>query len=281
MSGTAFLYLDDINLSYEKPANRLSDGNYYLWNSSSDAFTLLLSNSGTSVIVGKLGSVNFTMDCAITGETVSLHDDSMGGSAIVIEGNIIKNDQVKITSVSGSYAEAINLSDSLLNKTFKRYAPVSLDFSDGAGEGKYTNSHWTMERWGTSSYEAKPLDMNSRKKNENKNVNLPAEGNGRKYIYTPDLSMGPVNHIELDLGNYYSDNVIQYKIAIVDGNGNSTFATASGADTYVQLAYGSDYNHISLDFTATVGAKLIIFAKCSTASSYLYVDNIALSYQNS
>lgn len=278
-----YLYFDNLKVDYKvTPASfALNDGNYYLWNSSSDAFLLEVSNSGIAGRVSKLGGGAFSMTVAKNGNNVTFTDDAFGGSALVIEAELTDNNIFVINSVTGSYASSFQAS--LEGKTARPCASVNLNFEDGAGSGAYADSHWTEDRYGTDWAAVPTVEMNSRDKNGSKVVNFVASDMTRRYIYQPDVSMGPVNHLDIDLGHYFDGsaaNVIQYKIILIDGGGTEHYL-AGTSSTFAEITKDttSGLSTFSYDFGLTVGAKVKIVTKASASNaSYLYADNLVVSY---
>ena len=290
-SGEAYLYMDNLKVTYKapepvtppQPAMTIVDGDYYIWNGSSDAFRLNIADSLTSATVTKCGGDSYAMTVEVNDETVTLKDAGYAGAGLTITASITAENTMTVTGVTGQMASI--MSGSLLNKTVKHCADVSLDFSDGAGSGTYSNAHWTGQEYTTAWNDVTP-DMNSRKDaSDNKVVNLVAGGYTRNFIYTPDLPMGPVNHVEFDMANYFSGSAgsITVKVCVIDGGGTKYYALGN-ADNFVTLAKdtsnGSVLNHYDLPINLCAGAKVQITAKASAGTSYLYVDNIHVGYSS-
>ena len=290
-SGEAYLYMDNLKVSYKAPEPvtppepqtnyTLADGSYYVWNGSSDAFRMEISNSQTTATVQKLGGSVNNLTVTVSGDTVTFKDVAYSGVGLTIVAELTANNAMTITEVSGQAASIY--SGSLLNKNVKHCADVSIDFSDGTAGQKYSNSHWTSQQY-TDKWSDMTPDMNSRTDaSGNKVVNLVSGGYTRNFIYTPDETMGPVNHIEFDMANYFGSSAgdIQVKVCVIDAGGNKFYALGD-ASNFVTIAkdtsQGSVLVHYDLPINLCVGAKLQITTKCSAGTSYLYVDNFHIYY---
>ena len=285
-SGEAYLYMDNLKVTYKAPepaapSYTLDSGDYYIWNGNTDAFRLNLGL--TTATVSKIGGDSYDMTVEVNDQTVTLKDAANAGAGLTITASITANNTMLITDVTGLAASL--MSGSLLNKTVKHSAPVELDFSDGAGSGTYSESHWSAQQY-TTKWEDMTPDMNSRKDvDNNKVVNLVSGGYTRNFIYTPDVSMGPVNYVSLDMANYYSSSAgdITVKVCVIDAGGTKYYALGS-TDEFVTIhkdtSNGSMLLHYDLPINLCVGAKLQITTKSSSGTSYLYVDNIKVGYRN-
>ena len=291
-----YLYFDNLMLSHStpevtppQPTYTVEDGDYYIWNGNTDAFRLTISNSLTEGLVTKVGGDSYPMTVAVDGETVTIKDSQYGGQGLTLTASITANNTMKITAVSGQMASL--LSGSLLDKTVKHCANVNLDFANGAGEGTYSDSHWAMQEYvkqgDTYVWTDKTPDMNSRKDaSQNKVVNLVAGGNPRTFTYTPDLPIGPVNHVEFDMANYHNASAgnITVKVCVIDGGGTKYFALGD-ANNFITIAkdtsQGSVLNHYDLPINLCAGAKVQITVKAAAGSSYLYIDNLKVNYSAS
>ena len=281
-----YLYFDNLQVDYKvtPPAPSyftLSDGDYYLWNSAEDAFLLEVSNSCTEGEVAKIGGGRYSFDVEKSGNNVTFTDNGFGGTAMVIEAELTDDNIFVINSVTGSYAAVFQAS--LEGKTAKPYANVSLNFEDGAGSGSYVDSHWTEDKYGSNWEAVQNVEMNSRSKNGSKVVNFVASNMTRRFIYQPDLPMGPVNHLDIDLGHYYDGsaaNVIQYKIILIDVGGTEHYLAGSSSEfAEITKDTSSGLSTFSYDFGLTIGAKIKVVTKTSASNaSYLYADNLVVSY---
>lgn len=291
-SGEAYLYMDNLKVSYKAPepvvpAKTIEDGSYYIWNGNTDAFRMEVSGSQTAAVVTKLGGDSYAMTVEVNGETVTFKDAGYAGAGLTITATISATNEMTITNVTGQMASM--MSGSLMNKVIRHCANMDLDFEDGAGSGAYQGAGWSEQKYTTSWVNVENVEMNSRADdNGSKIVNLVASNVTRNFIYDVDLPLGPVNHIDIDLGNFHSasaTDVISYKIMIIDKGGTKYYAAgADGNDGFVTMsrdtANGSYLKHFSLDFNLCVGDKLQITTKTSANNaSYFYVDNIHVSYR--
>lgn len=286
-SGEAYLYMDNLKVNYKAPApvvptKTIEDGNYYIWNGNTDAFKMEISNSLTSAIVSKIGGDSYDMTVEVNEETVTFKDAGYAGAGLTIVATITETNIMKVTDVTGAMASA--LSGSLLNKTIKHSADVNVDFADGTVGQPYSNAKWTGQRYTTSWIDVTP-DMNCRNDaNSNKVVNLVSNSYTNNFIYTPDLPMGPVNHISFDMANYYGSSAgdIQVKVAVIDGGGTKYYALGD-ASNFVTIkkdtSRGSTLLHYDLPINLCVGYKIQFTTKAPSGNSYLYIDNINVSYE--
>ncbi len=248
---------------------------YYIDEVEGDVYFIDVAGSGCRVRIE--GGAAFDVAISFNGNEVTFTDTSFSGTGLVIVGTI-GADGYELSSVTGSFASSFSF---LEGETFVKTSTLKLDFEDGAGQGTYTNSHWSEKKWDGSTYVARSLDMNSRSKFGSKNVNMPCSTTGQIWIYTHDNSLGPVNHINIDLSHYFSSGItIYYRIAIFDKDGNQTWATGNGTDQYQNMYYNADVNHhLSLDFNSTVAVGFGVYAKTASGTGYLYMDNVEISYK--
>ena len=277
-----FLYIDNMKLDYSAvPEKTLSNGSYYVWNGNTDVHTLELSNALTSAVVQKIGGDPVNLTAAIEGREVTLSN----GEELVMKGRIAQSKLLKITQVTGSDSSKVSLfKGSLVGKRFKQCCYPTLTFEEGTSGSAYTSAYWTQEYY-DSSWKTSTGKMNCRTKGGTKVVNMQADTMARKFTYTPNLPIGPVNHLDIDLGNYYTEGLtIKYKISIVKSDGTvARYIVGADGDTessWGTIAYASvdALPTLHFDFNLTVGAKLVLATKCSS-STWLYMDNINLSYQ--
>ena len=290
-SGQAYLYMDNLKVTYKAPEPlppeplTIEAGYYYIWNAADDAFRLSIPQGMTTATVTKCGGDSYAMNLAINDTTVTLSDQEYSGAGLTIELNIIENNKMQVTSVTGAAASL--MSASLLNKQVKHCANVNLDFADGAGSGSYSDPCWSEKKYTTDWVDVATPEMNSRTDaSSNKIVNFVCDAYTKNFIYTPELPMGPVNHISLTLGNYFGSSAgdIQYKICVIDGGGNKTYI-AGDASNFATIAKDTSAGSvlgvsINEDFNLIAGAKVQITTKCSAGTSYLYMDNLLVSYIN-
>ena len=288
-SGTGYLYMDNLKVNYKapepaSPVKTISGGYFYIWNSNTDAFMLYLNDSLGAGSVNKLGGDTYNITAEVDGETVTLRDADYSGNGLTIVLNIIENEKMQVTSVTGLMADT--MSGSLLNKQVKKCTNgCNLGFDDGAGSGAYTNANWSEQKYTSSWVDVANVEMNSRTDaSSDKIVNFVCDGSARNFIYTPEFPLGPINHISLRLGNYFntSAGTISYKIAIIDGSGNKTYI-AGDASNFATIEKDTSQGSvlstsINEDFTLMVGYKIQITTKCSAGSAYLYCDDILTSY---
>ncbi len=267
-----------------QPAFTLADGEYYVWNGNTDAFRMEISNNQTAATVTKCGGSSYAMTVEVNGETVTLKDAGYAGAGLTITATLTADNAMTITGVSGQMAST--MSGSLLNKSVKHSASINLDFADGTKDATYTESHWTEQHYGNSGWTdyATPTQMRSKvDKNNNKIVNFAASTTAYNFLYTPDLPTGPINHLEVDLGNYYQNNTIQYKIAILGSDGNVAKYVAGDANNFASIAYDNSEGNLcktqSFDFDLVVGYKVRITVKTASGTGYLYMDNLVVNYK--
>ena len=279
-SGQDYVYLDNIKLGYEKePERSLPDGSYYLWNSATDCYTMTVASSGTTATLAKVGGDSYPFSVAKEGNNITL--DCLQQGALTIKG-VLKDDGIlKIKEVTGAAASTFR--DSLLFKRFKNCAEINLDFEDGTAGSAYTNASWAQQYY-DNGWKSTSGKMNCREKGGTKVVNMGADSYARKFIYTPALPIGPVNHLDIDFGNYFNESAgaIKYKISIIDNAGNATRYIAGDANNFATIAYESvsALKTLHFDFDLAVGAKLQITTQRSgSTDTWLYMDNIHLTYQ--
>ena len=285
MSGNAYLYVDNIKVGFKSATpspipevNTVSDGRYYIWNSASDAFIVDLSSDVTAAVLTKAEtSTTFNGTASQSDGVLTINVPNM----LTVKATINDDGGFTITEVSGNAASLV--SSSLLNKTAKAAVCPNLTFEDGKGSDGYVSSDWKVQKY-TSTWEDvdQSKAMNSRSISGNKIVNLVAGTNARNFIYSPGSSFGPVNHLDVDLGNYYSAaKDIKIKIKVLDANDNvKAILTSGGADEWQTISYSSTtnvLNKFSFDFTMCVGYKLRISTQSSVDSTYLYMDNLVFS----
>ena len=103
----------------------------------------------------------------------------------------------------------------------------------------------------------------------------------RVNTYSPEFLMGPINHLSIDLGNYYGSGAIDYKIFVTDNNGNDIYI-AGDAENFVSIPRSASndkiLNNFTFNFNSCLGAKLNFVV--SGQNSYIYIDNVVLSYVN-
>ena len=280
------LYIDDMEIigegnpyaSYVVPT--ISNGDYCLWNSAADSFTMTISNALTSASITKFNTAStLDMDLTVDDTSVTAVDHASSGSALSINARIVQNNVIEILSVTGSNASTFEAS--LVGKRFYRYAPVNLDFSDGNVDNYYNDGHWSGHNEGSST-PLPSLDIRSKTDiNSNKIINMYCVSTPRVYTYSPEFLMGPINHLSIDLGNYYGSGAIDYKIFVTDNNGNDIYI-AGDADNFVSIPRSASndkiLNNFTFDFNACLGAKLNFVV--SGQNSYIYIDNVVLSYVN-
>ena len=279
------LYIDDMEIigegnpyaSYVVPT--ISEGNYCLWNSESDAYSMVISNTKTTATLSSFsGSESLALNCVIDDASVTFTDQATGGENLTISSTIAQNNVLLVNEVSGALANNVS---TLVGSRFFKYAPLDLDFSDGTVDAFYNDGHWSGHNEGSSS-PLGSLDIRSKTDiNGNKVINMYCVGTPRVYTYSPELLMGPINHLSIDLGNYFGSGAINYKIFVTDMNGNDVYI-AGDADTYVSLprAASNDkiLNNFTFDFNTCIGAKLNFVVQGE--NSYIYIDNVVLSYVN-
>ena len=279
-AGTDYLYVDNIKLSYFTPYMENFNNRYYLWNGSTDAFRMDITADNKYALLTKVGAEGQTLfDVTVEGANVTFADHNNAGAGLTIVGAIDGSYNITVSSVTGQAASI--WSGSLNTKTFKRCADVKLDFQDGAGSGSYSNALWSEQRYDSNWVDVDPVEMNSRNDDHGSRVaNLVTGSNARNFIFTPALPMGPVSHIDIDLGNYFStsSDPISYKICVIDGGGNKKYAAGDGSN-FATIAkdttQGNTLHHFSFDFSLCVGYKLQITTKAA-GTSYLYIDNIVI-----
>ena len=170
----------------------------------------------------------------------------------------------------------------MINAIFEFFG---VDFEDGSGSGSYTNEYWIEQKYQSSSWNnVSPLEMNSENKGGSKAISLNVSEDLRRLVYTPELPFGPVNHLEIDLGNdyFFSSGAIQYKIAILDDNDNVATYIAGSEDIsgFATLNSETSLAKVEFDFALSCGYKLEITAKCNDGFAILYFDNLMMSYEN-
>ena len=164
-------------------------------------------------------------------------------------------------------------------------ANLTLDFEDGGGQSgdKYTNPNWTQYKF-TDSWVAVTGQMNSRTKNGSKVANCYTGGSTAylyKYNEKGEEPIGLVNHVEIDLGNYFVTNAINVKLSLVDPDGGIhyllgdkdnfySFASTKGAE--------QEMIHFEKDLDEAVNVKFFQICVKAGSDSYLYMDNAKLQY---
>ena len=283
-SGNDYLYFDNLKLSYEvaPAAKTVADGKYFVYNSAEDAYTVDI--AGSSAIIAKLGAGSFSFNLAVNEEHLTFTDDGFGGSQFVMEADIVNNNEFKVTSCSGSYGSAF--SASLVNKTFRPNAYPNLDFADGTTDAYYQESHWTESKYTNSGWTeyAAPQNMRSKVLNGNKIVNMYCSTSAINFLYSPDVPFGPVNHVSVDLGNYWASasGTLRYKISILDPNGNVAKYVAGGEDSnWATLEKDASAQLHTLDFYFEMikGYGLRITTSMESGQAYMYMDNLVVNYQ--
>ena len=277
------IFIDDMEIfgegnpyaTYVVPT--ISDGNYCAWNNDSDAYGMTVSNSLSAASISNFGdSNNLNLNCTVDDSDVTFVDQNTQGEELTISATIAQNNVILIDNVSGSLSESYS---SLIGKRFYKYAPLSLDFSDGNVDAFYNDGYWSGHNEGSSS-PLSSLDIRSKTDiNGNKIINMYCVSTTRVYTYSPELLMGPVNHLSIDLGNYYGNGPINYKISITDINGNETYV-AGDAENFIELERASSnakiLHNFTFDFETCFGAKLNFMVQGQ--DSYIYIDNVVLSY---
>ena len=283
-SGNDYLYFDNLKLSYEvaPAAKTVADGKYFVYNSAEDAYTVDI--AGSSAIIAKLGAGSFSFNLAVNEEHLTFTDDGFGGSQFVMEAEIVENNEFKVTSCSGSYGSAF--SASLVNKTFRPNAYASLDFADGTTDQYYQESHWKESKYTNSGWTeyAAPQNMRSKVLNGNKIVNMYCSTSAINFRYSPDVPFGPVNHVSVDLGNYWASasGALRYKISILDPNGNVAKYVAGGeGSNWATLEKDASAQLHTFDFYFEMikGYTLRITTSMESGQAYLYMDNLVVNYQ--
>lgn len=286
-SGNDYLYVDDLAVGFkaeETPEpvqyKTITDGKFYIWNAASDCFLIDVDNGVTTGSLGKVGSDSYE---ATVSQSEGVLTIATTNGLLTVKATIGDNEQLTVTDVSGAASSLF--SASLSGKTAKKCADINMDFSEGSGNGEYVNSKWTTQKYDGGWVDFNQnLAMNSKQdKNGNKIINLKAsDGMTRTFTYTPDLPIGPVNHLDIDLGNYYtggSKAAISYKIALLKSDGSVAKYIAGDADNFATLAYDDSNGNLlvknEFDFDLTVGYKLKITTKCS-GTNFMYVDNLHL-----
>ena len=288
-----YLYFDNLKVDYKvtPPAPSyyaLNDGDYYLWNSAEDAFLLEVSNSCTEGEVAKIGGGRYSFDVVKSGNNVTFTDNGFGGTAMVIEAELTDDNIFVINSVTGSYAAVFQAS--LEGKTARPCAWANLNFSDGTDGSYYQESHWKESKYtgsgatGWSDYVA-PTDMRGKvDKNGNKVVNMHCGTGAKNFLYTPDLPFGPINHLSVDLGNYWgsSSGTLRYKISILNANDEVVKYVAGDSSNWATLAKdtsnGNLCTNVEFNFNLVVGYKLRITTSMESGEAYLYMDNLQIDY---
>ena len=263
----------------------LADGEYYIWNGNTDAYRLTISGSQTTGIFTKCGSTDkYNVTVAVNGNDVTIKDASYAGAGLTVNAVLTADNAMSVSSVSGAMAELF--SGSLTGKPVKHGASVNLDFADGTNGNTYTNSHWKESHYTNSGWTdyATPTQMRAKEdKNGNKIVNFAAATTAYNFLYTPDLPTGPVNHLEVDLGNYYQNNTIRYKIALLGSDGNVAKYVAGDANNWASIAYDASEGNLcktlSFDFGLVVAYKVRITVSTASGTGYMYMDNLKVSYQ--
>ena len=286
---TDYFYFDNLKVEYHvdypvHPENLTYNSKYYLWNGSNDAFRLDFSESQEYAKMYKLGVAGETyFDVTIDGANVTLKDHDNNGAGLTIAGTLDGDLNITVSSVTG--AAAAIYSASLNTKVFKTCEDVSCDFSDGTQDATYTNSHWTESIYGNSGWSAyaAPSNMRSKSLNGNKIVNMHCGTAADNFLYTPDTKLGPVNHLTVDLGNYWgsASGALRYKISILDNSGNVARYIAGDGSNWATLDKDStsQLHSLEFNFTLTVGYKLRITTSMASGEAYLYMDNLKLNYK--
>ena len=264
----------------------VEDGKYYIWNGNTDAFRLEIGDSQTTGSVQKLGGDSYAVTVSVNGNEVTFKDATGAGAYLTIVANIEEDNLMKVTSVNGALASTF--SGSLLNKYIRHCADASLNFSDGTVDQYYQEAHWTESKYQSSGWSAyaAPTDMRSKQdKNGNKVVNMHCNSSAKNFLYTPDLPFGPINHVSVDLGNYWgsSAGTLRYKMAILDKDGNLAKYVAGDASNWATLekdtSSGNICKHFEFDVALVVGYKLRITTSMQSGEAYLYMDNLQVNYK--
>ena len=159
-------------------------------------------------------------------------------------------------------------------------ANTVLDFSDGTGSGKYQGAGWLNRYYGNSGWtEYVPANqMNSRSKDNNKNVNMYCSTTTYQYKYEPTEPIGFAQFVSLKLANYYDGGVnISLKVSVTTVSGQTIYVLGDANNFFVlENVVGSGYQTYTKTFNAADIVCLTITTKTSNGTSYLYMDDVQI-----
>lgn len=244
-----------VYITYTLPVALVEGWNHYELSLADSAWAL---EGVTSTDINQFDSLQFIFQTNVSGgPSVVLNLDNME----------VKNVETPATAITS------------LEQEVGQTALLTLDFEDGAGSGKYTNSAWTQDKY-TDSWVTMTEQMNSRQNpaGTSKIVNFVCyQGMTYRYTYTIGYTLASVNSISVDLGNYYSPNeTIKYKIALVDENGTAHYL--GGSSDWISFAANSGLETVTYTFDAPVTniVAIRVVTQGTSGNQYLYCDNIIL-----
>ena len=278
----AYLSFDDITIYGEgDPLSSATSFDYYLNNNDNDIYKIDFNDELTEAnLIDCVNSNNIALDFEVIGENIIFKDHDTNGTDLIINCSFDGNQDILVNSVSGSSASTYE--NSFANKTFKKYEEANLDFEDGEGEYKvYVNEYITLEKYESGQWKESDTEITSQQNQngDSKIISFGCRENESRLTYAPELCLGPVNHLEIDLGNYYffSSGAIRYKIAILDEN-DEIITYATGND-FASIPTSTPLTKQSFDFETIVGYKIQLIAKCNEGFATLYIDNLHLCYR--
>ena len=163
-----------------------------------------------------------------------------------------------------------------------KYANENL-FADHPGsDGAYNSTKWTRENYKNDQWNVISGQMNARTKDGVKVVNMV---NGysvpMRFTYNKDgAALGVANKLTFKVGNYFSGaTAMSVKVKLVLANGTEVFI-AGDANNWVTIPVTQGLIDQELTFdTAEVKSVVFVTRSTNNGSTYLYVGNCVLGYE--
>ena len=159
-------------------------------------------------------------------------------------------------------------------------ANTVLDFEEGTTGSSYSSANWKTRYYGNSGWTeyGATSQMNSRTKNDSKNVNMYCQTTTYQFKYEPSEPIGYAQYVSLKLGNYYSGGAsISVKVSVVTAMGQTIYVLGD-ANNFFVIANdtSSSYETYTKTFSPADIVYLVITTKTTSGTSYLYMDDVKI-----
>lgn len=251
----------------------------YIWNGDSNHFVLESTSDFSKVKLTAADGTAMTGAGTQEGNAIKV---ALLEDALTFDVNLSTNKVENVAGTLTSSPEGQGLATCLEGKNIKPGMIVNQKFDDGTTDANYVSSVWSERKYSNNAWgDVATVEMRSKvDQMKHKVVNFSCDSSDRIYVLKPSSgAIGPINHISLDMGNYFSTaSDIKYKIFATDSTGNYKYYFAGSDSAFEVLTKDITKGNFLRKFDFTIPnnkcAYTIKIQLKATAQSYLYVDNL-------